>query len=437
VKTSIVLGLARSGLATVRALVAQGNRVIAVDDDPEKGLQAKALGAQVVGMGNISWDDVDRLIQSPGVPLWFPEPHPVTAQARHRGIPICGEGDLFRAAHPNARLVGITGTNGKSTTTALVGHILKKAGLDCQVGGNIGIPMMDLPPADIYVLELSSYQLDLSHNLDLDVAAWINLSEDHLDRHGSMEAYSAAKQRIFHTTKRAQTAIIGIDDDLSEAVWRQMSEKGRSVIPVSVTRPTEISGQGGWLTEGSDRLLEWASLSSLKGDHNFQNGVIAYGICRALSIVPEDIIRGIQTFPGLAHRQEWVRTLNSVCFINDSKATNASATATALTTFEEIYWIAGGVAKQDGIEPLAPFFSKIRHAFLIGQAQDRFGATLEGKVSYTKSQTLEQAVKQAYELSKENSRTVILLSPACASFDQFRDFEHRGDVFRHLVEGLT
>jgi len=436
-KTYVVLGLARSGFATVKWLSARGASVIAVDDNPHKVAEAQKLGAQTFQV--IPWGQVSALIQSPGIPLWFPVPHPITREARENDVPIIGDGDLLRVAYPKSRFMGITGTNGKSTTTALVGHILKACGVDCQVGGNIGIPMLDLPSAQTYVLELSSYQLDLSDGLDLDVVAWLNMSPDHLDRHESLENYIAAKKRIFKTHERTQTAIISVDDEFSEAVWREVSAT-QSAIPVSVNRVLDegIYLQGNWLMDGSDRVLDVTLLPALRGVHNFQNVAVAYGVCRALSLDKEEIARAIQAFPGLAHRQECVGIREGIQFINDSKGTNADATAKALATFDQIYWIAGGKAKSDGIESLSSYFPKIVHTFLIGEAQERFAATLEGKVPYTKSGTLEKAVIESYQLALANGlpNSVILLSPACASFDQFQDFEQRGRVFCQLVQSL-
>jgi UDP-N-acetylmuramoylalanine--D-glutamate ligase len=443
-KTFIVLGLARSGLATLKWLLARGASVIAVDDDLTRVAEARNLGAQSLGNlvenpGVLLWDRVAAVVQSPGVPLWLPAPHPLTLQARQRGVPIIGDGDLFRLTHPEARFAGITGTNGKSTTTALTGHILKACGLDCQVGGNIGTPMLDLPSADIYVLELSSYQLDLFGPLDLHVAAWLNIAPDHLDRHGSVEGYVAAKKRLFNENDQKQTIIIGVDDPFSEAVWREISAH-QSAIPVSVKRYLDagIYSQEGWLMDGSERVLDRVLLPTLKGTHNFQNAAVAYGICRALGVAKTDIARAMTTFPGLSHRQEWVRTVNGIDFINDSKGTNADATARALATYDQIYWIAGGKAKRGGIDSLSSYFPKIAHTFLIGEAQDQFAATLEGRAPYTKSGTIEQAVADSYRraLADAFANPVVLLSPACASFDQFQDFEHRGKVFCQLVQAL-
>lgn len=436
-KTYVVLGLARSGLATIKWLLARGASVIAVDDSQDKIASAKKLGAITPGV--ISWDEVSALVQSPGIPLWFPAPHPITREARAKGVPIIGEGDLLRAAHPGARFVGITGTNGKSTTTALIGHIVKACGVDCQVGGNIGTPMLDLPPAQTYVLELSSYQLDLSDGLNLHVVGWLNISPDHLDRHGSLENYIAAKKRIFKSQALLQKAVISVDDAASEAVWKEIATI-QPVIPVSITRNLGegIYRQENWLMDGSDQVLDLTILPTLKGVHNFQNVAIAYGVCKALGLEKFDIIKAIQTFPGLAHRQEYVGMFKNIRFINDSKATNADATAKALATFERIYWIAGGKAKSDGIESLSSYFPKIVHTFLIGEAQEQFAHILEGRVPYTKSGTMEQAVTESYQLALADGipNSVILLSPACASFDQFKDFEHRGNVFRQLVQSL-
>jgi UDP-N-acetylmuramoylalanine--D-glutamate ligase len=436
-KTYVVLGLARSGLATVKWLLARGASVIAVDDNPDKIVAAQKLGAETPP--TIPWNEITALIQSPGIPLWFPIPHPITQQARENGVPVIGDGDLLRAAYPEARFVGITGTNGKSTTTALVSHILKTTGIDCQVGGNIGVPMLDLPPAQTYVLELSSYQLDLSGGLDLHVAAWLNISPDHLDRHGSLENYIAVKKRIFKAHSSAQTAIIGVDDAASEAVWQELLTT-QPVIPVSVKRNLGegVCFQENWLMDGSDRVLDVTTLPALKGVHNFQNVAIAYGVCKTLGLEKSEIIEAMQTFPGLAHRQECVGMLKNIQFINDSKGTNADATAKALATFDKIYWIAGGKAKSDGIESLSSYFPKIVHTFLIGEAQEEFAHTLEGRVPYTKSGTMEQAVTGSYQLALANGipNSIILLSPACASFDQFEDFEHRGNVFCQLVRSL-
>lgn len=437
-KTYVVLGLARSGLSVVKWLKARGAIVLVADDDSTKVAEAVALGGEALATP-IPWGEVSALVQSPGVPLWKPTPHSITAEARTHNIPIIGDGDLFRLAHPSATFVGITGTNGKSTTTALIGHVLKECGVDCQVGGNIGTPMLALPEAQTYVLELSSYQLDLSDSLDLHIAAWLNISPDHLDRHGSLENYIEAKKKLFKTRGDSQTAIIGVDDDYSKSVWREISGL-ISVTPVSINQSLEggIYVEDGWLVDRGQQVLDLESLPTLKGRHNFQNVAIAYGVCCALGLENSEISQAIKTFPGLSHRQEFVRTIKGIAFVNDSKGTNADATAKALASFDRIYWIAGGKAKEEGIDSLSPYFPKIVHTFLIGDAQDRFANTLEHQVPFTKSGTLEQAVADSYRLALSDSfeNSVILLSPACASFDQFQDFEHRGKVFCQLVQSL-
>lgn len=437
-KTYVVLGLARSGLSAVKWLKARGARVLVADDDSNKVTEAVASGGEALTT-SIPWETVSAVVQSPGIPLWKPTPHPITSEARIHNVAIIGDGDLFRLAHPNATFVGITGTNGKSTTTALIGHVLKECGVDCQIGGNIGTPMLDLPEAHTYVIELSSYQLDLSDSLNLHVAAWLNISPDHLDRHGSLENYVEAKKKLFKTSDDTQTAIIGVDDVFSESVWREISGQ-KSVTPVSINKSLEggIYVEDGWLVDRGQQVLDLSSLPTLKGRHNFQNVAIAYGVCCALGLGKLEISQAFKTFPGLAHRQEFVRSIKGIAFINDSKGTNADATAKALATFDRIYWIAGGKAKEEGIDSLLPYFPKIVHTFLIGDAQERFANTLENQVPFTKSGTLEQAVADSYRLALSDSfaNSVILLSPACASFDQFQDFEHRGKVFCQLVQSL-
>lgn len=434
-KTYVVLGLGRSGFSTIRWLLARGACVIAIDDNTNLLIEAQKLGAQIACQ--IPWNQISAVVQSPGVPLWFPQPHPITQEARDHKIPIIGEGDLLRATYPEAQFVGITGTNGKSTTTALVGHILKECGRDYQIGGNIGIPMLDLLPASIYVLELSSYQLDLSPHLTLQIAAWLNVSPDHLDRHNSFENYLMAKKNIFQAG--TQTAVIAIDDEISREVKDEIAQYQKT-IPVSISHSLKkgISLQGSWLQEDGEPVLNVNALTRLRGDHNLQNVAVAYGVCKALGLKQSEISEAIVTFPGLAHRQEWIATQQGVHFINDSKGTNAQATAKALAAFDQIYWIVGGKAKSEGITPLFPYFPKIIHAFLIGESQEVFAKVLEGKVPYTKSGTLEKALEASYKLALADGlkNPNILLSPACASFDQFRDFEHRGEVFRCCVQAI-
>lgn len=451
-KTFVVLGLARSGLSTINWLRGQGAHVLAFDDSPEKREMAHQMGVSILDDFEIfkSKGRICAVVQSPGVPFSYPHPHPVTTAAIAEGIPIISDIDLFKQAHTKNRLIGVTGTNGKSTTSALVGHILKHCKIQVSLGGNIGIPVLSLPELSeegCYVLELSSYQLDLVNDLDLDTAIWLNISEDHLDRHGSMEQYILAKRQIFSGKNQRQSIIIGIDDLPSLTTYRDLKKDERvQIVPVSINQ--ELSGgvylRGSVLIDDYSRpkaetILDCRDLPTLLGRHNWQNAAIAYAFARSWGCSVVSIIEALKTFPGLPHRQEHIITIQQVSFINDSKATNAESTAKALDVFDEIYWIAGGQPKQDGIGALAPFFPKIKQAFLIGQAQDLFAKTLEGTVPYTLCQDLEEATGRAFKEAKANNseKSIVLLSPACASFDQFRDFEHRGDMFRAAAFSLN
>lgn len=439
-KKIVVFGLARSGLAAVSWLLRQGAHPIAIDTDPEKQQQALKLGASITPAEHVFWSDVAAVVQSPGIPL----AHSLSQQAVRLNIPVISDCELFRQANPEAILVGVTGTNGKSTTTALIGHILKSAGCEVAIGGNIGIPALSLPQLGaqgIYVLELSSYQLELSNNLDINVVAWLNISEDHLERHGAMDQYIEAKYRIFHHIKHSPRAVIGIDDSYSQDIYHKHCQSSSHVtIPVSCRQRVEV---GLWvkdhhlvkMEEGQEIIVaELSQYKCLQGQHNYQNIAVAYGVCLHLGIEPAKILKGIETFPGLAHRQEFVVEIDNVAFINDSKATNADAASKALSIYDNIYWIAGGISKSDGIYNLKPYFPKIREAFLFGTAQQEFAATIGTAIPYQLCHTLDEAVSRAYTSAKESlGKVTILFSPACASFDQFKDFEHRGDVFKQLV----
>lgn len=440
----IVFGLARSGIAAVQWILKEGGKVIAIDSDPNKQKEAQALGAEIGIPHNILWDEISAFVHSPGIPLT----HPLSQQAISHKIPIISDCDLFRLSSPKAKIVGITGTNGKSTTTSLVGHILKQANHDVAIGGNIGIPILSLPKLGnegIYVLELSSYQLEISSNLNVDIVGWINISPDHLERHGSIESYVAAKYKIFQHMKRTPTAIVGIDDPYSCEIFQKHTQNNsHQTIPVSCVHSLD---NGIYVKEDNlfrahkgrvSHLADLTKFPRLRGEHNYQNVAISYGIAESLGLEVKEIIAGIETFPGLEHRQELVAEIEGVTFINDSKATNADAASKALGVYNNIYWIAGGIAKKDGIGDLLSYSSSIKQAFLIGQAQDEFAATLENTVLVQKCGTLDVAVKQAFLTAKQSGEKnpIILLSPACASFDQFKDFEHRGNIFKELVNAL-
>jgi UDP-N-acetylmuramoylalanine--D-glutamate ligase len=442
-----VLGLARSGRAAAAALAAGGAEVLAWDDS-EKTRAAVAGAVPLRELTAIDWRGVAALILSPGIPHSFPQPHPAVEAARKAGVTILGDIELLGRAQPAARFIAITGTNGKSTTTALIGHILGQAGKTVEIGGNLGPPALGLKPlgeAGTYVLELSSFQLELVTSLAFDIAVLLNITPDHLDRHGDMGSYIAAKKRIFERQGEGAAAVVGIDDaichDIAESLRR---DRAARVVPISVREnvPGGVYVEAGWLVDALDgsprRVFDLSGAPRLPGTHNAQNAAAAYAVARRAGLSTEAAIAGIGTFPGLAHRQELVDTIDGVRYINDSKATNADATEKALACYPAIYWIAGGLPKAGGITSLAPHFTRLRHAFLIGNATGEFAATLDGKVPYTRCGDLATALKAASERARSEHvpDAVVLLSPACASYDQFPNFEVRGDTFRRLVGEL-
>ena len=443
-----VMGLARSGLVAAQALQQGGATVMAWDDVAAKRDAAAAAGVPIVDLGTADFAGVKVLVLSPGIPHTYPKPNPVAARARAAGAQIIGDIELLARSRPKARYIGITGTNGKSTTTALIGHIVAQAGRRVAIGGNLGTPALALAPlgADgVYVLEMSSYQLELTESLAFDVAVLLNITPDHLDRHGGMDGYIAAKRRIFSRQKNPQTAIIGVDDAPSRRMAETLARLGEQrVVPISAEgcAPGGVYVENGWLIDDmagtAKRVLELRRAARLPGAHNWQNAAAAYAATRALGIDTAVVIDGINGFAGLAHRQELVATIDGIAYVNDSKATNADATAKALACYDAIYWIAGGVPKEGGIASLAPFFPRIRHAFLIGKATEEFAATLDGHVPMSRCSELGRALAGAREtaLAQRKPGAVVLLSPACASFDQFSNFEERGDVFRRLVQAL-
>ena len=424
-RTVAVFGLARTGLGAVRSLVAGGTSVIAWDDSSTARDLGGQEGAEIMPWREWPWERIAALVLSPGVPLTHPKPHGVVEHANSARVPVIGDVELFaREVRPNPDLPGrspviaITGTNGKSTTTALVGHILSQCGFDAQIGGNIGNSVLELSPPSaktIYVLEMSSFQIDLAPGLVPDVALLSNLSPDHIDRHGSMENYAAIKARLIRQTAKDGQVAIGVDDDYSSAIFTQASAAGGAQAhPVSVGK---ILGRGIFVVDGvlydalggrAVKVMDMAAAIHLPGAHNWQNAALAYAAVRPF------------------------------VFINDSKATNADATARALAVYPDIFWIVGGKAKDGGITSLASFFPRIRKAYLIGEAANQFARTLDGKALYEMSGTLDAAVASAAADAAVSAAEapVVLLSPACASYDQFKDFEQRGDAFRNLVARL-
>lgn len=443
-----VLGLARSGLSAARALTDSGATVLAWDDKQATREQAQAVGVPLQPLDEIAWQGMEGLVLSPGIPHSFPKPHPVTAAAQAAGVALISDVELLAQAAPQARFVGITGTNGKSTTTALIGHLLAQAGAEVAVGGNLGQAVLTLPAlgvGGIYVLELSSYQLELVHSLTCDVALLLNITADHLDRHGGFEGYISAKKRIFRNQGAGHTAIVGVDEEPGRQVAAALEqESALRVLRLSVERhlPGGLYLDAGWLVDDcagkAERLVETASLPRLPGNHNAQNIAAAYAACRALGFPRETLLAALASFPGLAHRQELVAEHQGLRFVNDSKATNAEAAAKALSSYDAIYWIAGGRAKEGGLSGLEPLFPRIRHAFLIGEAQQDFARVLAGKVTADCCGEMATAVRSAAKAARKEGieGAVVLLSPACASFDQYPDFEARGEAFRAAVAAL-
>ena len=439
-----VLGLARSGRAAAHALAAGGASVLAWDDDAAVR-EAVAGEIPLCDPARADWRQIPALVLSPGIPHVYPEPHPAVLRAREAGSEIIGDIELLGRSQPDAFYVGITGTNGKSTTTALVGHILATAGRRVEIGGNLGTAALSLAPLGhdgTYVLEASSFQLELIETLAFDVAVLLNITPDHLDRHGGMDGYIAAKRRIFAHRGAASTAIVGIDDPICRAIADELRRAGPGrVLPISVTEraPGGVYAEGGWLVDAIGRepmaVLDLALAERLPGSHNWQNAAAAYAAARSVGVAIEHAAGAIRSFPGLAHRQELVDMIDGVRYINDSKATNADAAEKALACYEAIYWIAGGLPKAGGITPLTPYFRRLRHAYLIGTATEEFAATLGNSVPFTRCGDLATATAAAAEQARRDGvpGAVVLLSPACASYDQFAHFEARGDAFRALV----
>jgi len=419
-----VYGLARSGLATVRALVASEARVTAWDEREEARSQAE--GAELLDVSTADLTQFDSLVVSPGVPL---NTHPLAARAREAGVEIIGDIELFARARPELpphKVVGITGTNGKSTTTALVHHILATAGVPTTMGGNIGLPILaqdPLPQGGVYVLELSSYQLDLTQTLDCDVAVLLNITPDHLDRYESFEAYANAKERLFEMQSPSGRCVIAVDDAETQAIAYRIHV---TLNDDDFFRLREVS----W--EWTDQKRDWPAL---QGPHNRQNVAVAEAVAEYLGVSHESTKEALRTYPGLPHRMERVRERNGVLFVNDSKATNAEAAAPALAAYPLVRWIVGGQAKTHDLGDTARNLTHVVHAYTIGEAGPMFARLLRDRgVEVTEAETLENAVKGAAADSQAGE--VVLLSPACASFDQFRDFEARGEAFKRLVGDL-
>lgn len=444
-----LFGLGGSGLATAQALKSGGADVVCADDSEARVQQAAADGLATADLRSLDWSKVAALVLAPGVPLTHPVPHWSVDLARDAGVGIIGDVELFcrerRKLCPEAPFIAITGTNGKSTTTALIAHLLGALGLDVQMGGNIGTPVLALnrpKPGRHYVIECSSYQIDLAPTLDPTVGIHMNLSADHLDRHGSMENYAAIKERL---VAGARIAVVGVDDRLSSVIADRLELAHKPVLRIAGEKEltSGFYARHGHLIEAHDGSQQEVAclggVDSLRGDHNGQNAAAAFAALRGLDLPVDKIAAAMTSFPGLHHRMEVVARKGRVLFINDSKATNADAAARALSSFDRIYWIAGGRAKAGGIASLDEYFPKIAKALLIGEAAEEFAKTLEGRVPFKISGTLSQAVADAAAEAAEDGadEIAILLSPACASFDQYPNFELRGAAFVDAVRALS
>ena len=447
-KKVALFGLGGSGFATARALKLGGAEVTAWDDNPDSVTKAAAEGIHTADLRTIDWSAQSLFVLSPGVPLTHPKPHWTVDLARAAGVDVVGDVQLFvreRRAHaPDCPFIAITGTNGKSTTTALIAHILKSSGRDTQLGGNIGTAVLTLdPPKDgrFYVVECSSYQIDLAPTVDPSAGILLNLTPDHLDRHGTMQHYADIKERL---VAGSDVAVIGVDDSHCQMIADRIERAGGKVMRISRRHalPYGIYADGTKLIQASGgatkSIADLDGIQTLCGSHNAQNAAAALAACLAVGVSEEEIRAGLASFPGLKHRMQPVGRRGNVVFVNDSKATNADAAAPALSSYDRIYWIAGGLPKAGGITSLTGFFPRIAKAYLIGEAAAEFAATLGETVPYEISGTLERAVAHAAaDAGKDESGPLaVLLSPACASFDQYKNFEVRGDAFVSHVAAL-
>lgn len=452
-KPVAVFGLGVSGLSVIRALTKAGAQVKAWDDRAETHEHGLEAGAEIVSLDEGQLKECALLVLAPGVPLFYPRPHPIVMTARKLGLEILCDLEILHRCGHGRKTIGITGTNGKSTTTALVSHILEKAGRSVATGGNIGTAVLDLemPPEDgFFVLEISSFQMDLCPTFRPDISVLLNITPDHLDRHGNFKNYAAAKERIF---EGEGLAIISLDDEPCRKIYEHMLafEIGKRRI-----RPFSFEGaveNGVFVKDGivfdarKGESVEIGSINgliTLRGKHNHQNAAAAYAVCASQDIAldPQDILAHMKTFPGLPHRQFQTRVINGIPYINDSKATNVEAASKALSAYRNIYWIAGGRPKGDSLEDLYPLMNNVRHVFLIGEAMVAFAGWLDQyAVPYTLCGDLENAVREAHEMAQgERGRPggagVVMLSPACASYDQFSSYQARGEQFEGLVNAL-
>lgn len=453
----LVCGLGKSGSASVNALSKAGANIIIGDDNPDNIKKfSRRKNISVLDLSSQDFSDFEFLLLSPGIPLTHPEPHDVVKKAKEAGLEIICDIELFSRIYPDIKTIGITGTNGKSTTSALVTHILKQAGKKAVLGGNIGTAVFDVEVEkdmpEWLVLEISSFQIDLCPVFRPDIAVILNLTPDHLDRHGDMDHYADVKERLIELgslNADDSTAIICSDDEHTLRIYERAKEINlRNITEVSTNKKLDkgVYVEDATLFDATDgevkTIVDLSKFPSLKGQHNYQNSACAYAMARNADIETAKILEGFESFPGLNHRQFLVRTINGVGYINDSKATNAASAAMALGAQNNVYWIVGGRKKKTGLDGLEGFFPQIKHAFLIGESTEDFADWFDKYgMEFTRCFTLENAVNKAHKMAMDNrgqpgGAGVVLLSPACASFDQYDSFEHRGDHFAEIVNAL-
>lgn len=429
-RRAAVFGLGVSGLSVVRTLIAADISVVAWDDREEQRNMAAGIGADIQNIAEGMDQNFDFLVLSPGVPLTHPQPHDVVKAANASGIEIIGDVELFHRAAPNLKTIGITGTNGKSTTTALMAHVLGEGGVKAQAAGNIGTPVLDLDvdKIDVLVLELSSYQLDLCPTYRPNISMLLNITPDHLDRHGDLAGYTKAKARILDSKG---VKIIGVDT----VPTKELFDNTDKAISVSTNSDADVNVANGTLYYKGSEVGDVSNFDTLKGEHNYQNLACVYTAARELGLNDEVILSALETYPGLPHRQYKCASIGTVDYINDSKATNAEAAAKALGAYENIYWILGGLPKEGGLDGLDPFMLKVKRAYLIGQASEDFKSWLDAKgVENELCEVLDMATEKAHQDAQSSGEaSTVLLAPACASWDQFASFEKRGDAFMQVV----
>ena len=456
----LILGLGRTGMSTARFLVSRNIPFYVWDDNlaQRENAQAEKFSLKNPLDSDFSWEKITGIIVSPGIPHDHPAPHPVIQAAKmweqehQTPLEIMSDLELYIRMYPTHRYIAVTGTNGKSTTTALLGHLLTWAQIPTAIGANFGIPVFDLPELNaegIYVFEVSSYQLETTPSLAPLVGVLLNITPDHLERHGGWEGYKTAKEKIFVSHhKTPPIAIIGVDTEPTEEIFERLKKQPRQKI-LTVSMKEEggdiyKKGEELWIKEGKENrhIFDLKDLLTLKGVHNAQNVAVAFAALKSIGVAEKTIVEGLKTFPGLVHRQEDIGTFSGVTFINDSKGTNVAATAKALEVYDDIYWILGGQAKEDDLLDLKMYFPKVRRVFLIGASETAFAEKLESFVWYEKCNTLETATSEAFKWAQKDLEENpswgphVLLSPACASWDQFKSFEERGEKFKDYVQYL-